>query len=158
MEVRALRDDEREWLVAQLQAAWGSTMIVHGSREHDAAALPALVCCDGVERLAVATYAVEGGALEVVTLQSIGERAGAGSALIGALATTARELGCERLWLVTTNDNTNALRFYQRRGLRIVAAHPGAADRARERKPSIPLVGEHGIEIHDEIELELRLR
>ena len=32
-------------------------------------------------------------------------------------------LGCERVWLSTTNDKTAALRFYQRRGWDLVALH-----------------------------------
>ena len=68
----------------------------------------------------------------------------------------ARAAGCGRLWLVTTNDNTDALRWYQRRGFVLVGAHPGAVTEARaELKPTIPLEGEHGIEIRDELELEL---
>jgi hypothetical protein len=65
--------------------------------------------------------------------------------------------GRGRLWLITSNDNLNAIRFYQRRGMRLTAVHRGAIDEARQIKPSIPLIGEHGIPIHDELELELRL-
>jgi hypothetical protein len=59
--------------------------------------------------------------------------------------------------LTTTNDNLTAQWFYQRRGLQFVVTHRGAVDRARELKPSIPPIGEHGIEIHDELEYELLL-
>ncbi|WP_215909533.1 hypothetical protein [Streptacidiphilus fuscans] len=59
-------------------------------------------------------------------------------------------------WLVTTNDNLDALRFYQRRGLRIVGVAPGAVDAARRFKPSIPVTGEYGIPLRDELTLELR--
>jgi hypothetical protein len=56
---------------------------------------------------------------------------------------------------VTTNDNVDALRFYQRRGFRLRAVRPGAVDDARRTlKPEIPAVGEQGIPIRDEIELE----
>ena len=65
--------------------------------------------------------------------------------------------GCSRTWLITSNDNVNAIRFYQRRGMRLVAVHRGAIDEARQLKPSIPLVGKHGIPIHDELEFELPL-
>jgi hypothetical protein len=59
---------------------------------------------------------------------------------------------------VTTNDNLGALRFYQRRGLRLVALHVGAVAESRRLKPSIPEVGHDGIPIRDELELELELR
>ena len=70
----------------------------------------------------------------------------------------ARDAGCTRLWLVTTNDNVDALRFYQRRGFRLRALRPGAVDEARrELKPEIPEIGDHGIPLRDELELELDL-
>jgi hypothetical protein len=60
--------------------------------------------------------------------------------------------------LITTNDNLEALRFYQRRGMRLVAVHRGAVDAAREMKPSISEVGEYGIPLHDELERSLAPR
>ena len=68
-----------------------------------------------------------------------------------------RAAGLRRVWLVTTNDNLDALRFYQRRGLRIAAVHPGAVDRSRAVKPTIPLVDAYGIPLRDELIMELRL-
>jgi hypothetical protein len=59
------------------------------------------------------------------------------------------------LWLVTTNDNLDALRFYQRRGFRITEVRLGAVDEARRTlKPGIPAIGASGIPIRDEIVLE----
>ena len=83
--------------------------------------------------------------------------AGWGTALVDAATAVARAAGCRRVWLITTNDNIDALRFYQRRGFTLVAVHAGAIDAARRVKPAIPRVGGHGIPIRDEIELERRL-
>jgi hypothetical protein len=64
-----------------------------------------------------------------------------------------------RLWLVTTNDNVDALRFYQRRGFRLAELRPEAVTLSRRAlKPEIPMVGAHGIELRDELELDLELR
>ncbi len=79
---------------------------------------------------------------------------GIGSALIAAVVEAAKTAGCARLWLVTTNDNVDALRFYQRRGFALAAVHRGQIDEARKHKPSIPRDGRYGIPIRDEIELE----
>jgi hypothetical protein len=49
------------------------------------------------------------------------------------------------------------LRFYQRRGFRLAALRPGAVDETRRAKPSLPLTGDYGIPIHDEIDLTLDL-
>jgi ribosomal protein S18 acetylase RimI-like enzyme len=59
--------------------------------------------------------------------------------------------------LITTNDNTHALRFYQRRGFVLSALHRGAIRRSRQLKPEIPLAGFGGIPIRDELELQMSL-
>jgi ribosomal protein S18 acetylase RimI-like enzyme len=82
---------------------------------------------------------------------------GVGTALLDAVKNAAGWAGCKRLWLVTTNDNTHALRFYQKRGFHIAAVHRNALLRSRELKPEIPLAGMDGIPIRDEIELEIVL-
>jgi len=75
--------------------------------------------------------------------------------LIEAVRLLARRQGCTRLWVITTNDNVDALRFYQRRGFRLVTVHRGAVDRSRASlKPEIPPVGAYGIPLRDEIELD----
>ena len=70
----------------------------------------------------------------------------------------ARRLGCTRLWVLTTNDNVDALRFYQRRGFRLSTLRPGAVDEARRNlKPQISETGDYGIRLRDEIELTMDL-
>ena len=92
---------------------------------------------------------------EVLSLHTDEQWRGAGTVLIEAAAQLARRQGCTRLWVITTNDNVDALRFYQRRGFCLVRVHRGAVDRSRASlKPEIPLVGAYGIPLRDEIELE----
>jgi len=80
---------------------------------------------------------------------------GTGTVLVAALDRIAVEHGWRRLWLFTTNDNVDALRIYQRRGFRFESVHVGAVDDSRRRlKSEIPEVGERGIRIHDELELD----
>ncbi len=69
----------------------------------------------------------------------------------------ARHFRCREIRLTTTNDNVDALRFYQRRGFRLAELRPGAVDRSRQEKPQIPRVGDYGIPLHDEIDLTLRV-
>jgi hypothetical protein len=77
---------------------------------------------------------------------------------VAAARSVAAAHACRRIWVLTTNDNVDALRFYQRRGFRLGALRPGAVDEARRtRKPEIPEIGDHGIPLRDEIELELLL-
>jgi len=109
------------------------------------------------EPAALVTYRINGNKCEIVTLNCLVEGAGIGSALIDTVREMAISAHCKRLWLITTNDNTKALRFYQKRGFSLVAIYPNALEQSRQLKPEIPLVGNDGIPIRDEIELEFSL-
>jgi ribosomal protein S18 acetylase RimI-like enzyme len=106
----------------------------------------------------VLTYDIVGDRCEILTLHVEAQWSGAGTALVAAVKARAVDAGCRRLWVVTTNDNVDALRFYQRRGFRIAEVRPGAVDESRRTlKPHIPPTGEYGIPLRDEIELDQRL-
>ncbi|MDQ6822762.1 MAG: GNAT family N-acetyltransferase [Actinomycetota bacterium] len=155
--IRPARAAERGSIREQLRNRWGSPTIVTGGRARDASSLPALVAAQGEEIVGLATYELSDRECELITLDAFRSGTGIGSALLSGVRDVAFQHGCVRLWLITTNDNLDALRFYQRRGMRLVAVHQGAVDAARRLKPAIPLTGEHGIPIHDELELELEL-
>jgi ribosomal protein S18 acetylase RimI-like enzyme len=155
--VRALTEDDRPWLEQQLVALWGSTEVVSRGLVHDAASLSGFVCVADDEIVGLATYDVRAEQCELVTLDAFTAGQGVGSLLLRTVIDAAHAQNCHRLWLITSNDNLQALGFYQRRGLRLVAVHHGAIDEARLLKPQIPLVGDDGIPIHDELELEVRL-
>jgi len=103
------------------------------------------------------TFRIEGQGCEIISLDSLKEGQGIGTALIEAVADEAGKRGCRRVTLSTTNDNLHSLGFYQRRGFELVSIRRGAVTEARKRKPSIPHLGENEIPLRDEIELELRL-
>ncbi len=92
--------------------------------------------------------------LEIITLNVLKQREGIGRALVIAAVETAESLKCSRVWVITTNDNTQAVKFYQALGFTLVAVHKGALNESRKLKPEIPLVGLDGIPMTDEIELE----
>jgi len=135
----------------------GGPLIVSRGQLHDASELPAFIAWRGSERVGLSTYRLEGEACELVSLDSLYPNQGIGTALTVAVADAARRAGCRRLWLITTNDNLPALRFYQRRGFVLAALHVDAVAASRRLKPTIPLLGWAGIPIRDEIELELQL-
>jgi N-acetylglutamate synthase-like GNAT family acetyltransferase len=142
--------------VREFLAARGSAEVARLGELVDARRLPALVAIEGSRLVGVLTWIVGGDVLEILTLHVETQWQGTGTELLAGAQRTARTLGCHRIQLVTTNDNTDALRFYQRRGFRLVSLHPGAVDRSRSTlKPSIPLAGDHGIPLRDELELEL---
>ena len=119
-----------------IEDVWASTKIISKGKVHDTTELPGVIAIHKNNRVGLIIYNIVGTAL----LKEI-ER-------ISALK------GCKRLWVITTNDNIDALRFYQKKGFKIVAIHLDALEQSRRLKPEIPFLGANDIEIRDEIELE----
>jgi GNAT superfamily N-acetyltransferase len=156
--IRPITNADRSFVAEFTARQWGSDwMVTNGValRISEQEGFLAVIN-NGVEGMA--TYHVSGEECELTSLDSLKEGMGIGTALIEAVIAAAREAGCRRLFLITTNDNTHALRFYQKRGFRLSALRPGAVDESRKIKPEIPLTGLDGIPIHDEIELTLTLQ
>lgn len=84
-------------------------------------------------------------------------RPGIATALLKAAVREPHQRACRRVFLSTTNDNLHALGLYQKRGFGLVRVLQGTVNESRRIKPGIPLVGENGIPLRDEIELELSL-
>jgi ribosomal protein S18 acetylase RimI-like enzyme len=146
---RAVEGFLREW--SSLRVARRGAVV--NPLEH-----PAVVATSDGAVTGLVTYIVAGDDCEILTLHCSTRRAGIGTALLATVQRLAQEAACRRLWVVTTNDNVDALRFYQRRGFRLALLRPEAVDRSRELlKPEIPLIGAHGIPLRDELELEMEL-
>lgn len=178
--VRPLERSDREWVAHFLDEHWGSTQIVSRGRTLYGHLLPGFVAerplplpdedeetldddetaenpVVQMQRRGLLTYNLEDSTCEIVTLNSLDTQQGVGTALVEALIAAAGEAKLQRLWLITTNDNLPAMRFWQKRDFRLVKIYRDAIQEARRLKPQIPLVGIDGIPIHDEIELEYLL-
>ena len=158
IDVRPAEPDDERFVRDLLADSWGGTlMAVHGELI-DAAALPMLIARRSGTPAGLLTYRVdpETRSWEIVSLDAVPQGQGTGTALIKTIRSLARANGARRIWLVTTNANTSALRFYQLRGFDLVAVHREAVTAARRLKPTIPLE-EDGIPLRHEIELEFLL-
>jgi GNAT superfamily N-acetyltransferase len=130
--------------------------VVTRGQIHRADQLPGLVAVANSEPVGLVTYIIRNGDCEIVTLDSLQAGKGIGSSLVAQVRAIAEDNHCARLWLITTNDNTDALCFYQKIGFELAAIHRGAIVESRKLKPQIPQTGNGGIPIRDEIELEIR--
>jgi GNAT superfamily N-acetyltransferase len=157
LQIRPINEDDRSWLTPWLKTHAGDTVIVSPGGVHQADERPGFVVMQDDQPIGLATYLVDNDQCELVTLHSLAEGIGVGSALISAVKEVAASFGCWRLWLVTTNDNLNALRFYQKRGFVLVGVHRNGMDEVRRIKPDVPLIGMEGIPLRDMIELEMPL-
>jgi GNAT superfamily N-acetyltransferase len=151
--IRTVRDSDRptvEWLTTEL---WGAAEVAVHDTVFYPAELPGFIAERAGRLAGLLTFDVSRDVLEIVTLNAIDRRIGIGTMLIEAVRAEAKRRGCREVLLTTTNDNVDALRFYQRRGFRLAALRPGAVDMSRLRKPEIPRTGDYGIPLRDEIDL-----
>jgi ribosomal protein S18 acetylase RimI-like enzyme len=155
--IRGYQPSDRTWAAALTEETFGGPLQARRGELIDVLALAGFVAERDGQPVGILTYQREGEDCELAFIATSERKQGIGTALIEALC--AAMVDCDRIWLVTTNDNLEALRFYQRRGFRLSALRPGAVDDARrELKPQIGTIGAFGIPLHDELELELRLR
>ena len=155
--IQPLNASDKDWVRQFIIEHWGADMVVaHGEiyYPHD---LPGFVATSDEKPVGLITYHIEQDNCEIVTINSTQPALGVGTALIEVVKYVARYFGCRRLWLITTNDNLHALRFYQKRGFALVAVHRNALDLSRKLKPEIPQLGMNGVPLRDEIELEMML-
>ena len=158
LNIRPLVTGDRDWAARYWRERWGSERIALHDRLYDIMDLAGFVAERDGEPTGVVTYLVTGDECEIMTLDCITQFAGTGTALVERVKTAAIGRGCTRLTVTTTNDNLDALRFYQRRGFRLAAIDPGAVDRQRRTlKPEIPVVGEYQIPVRDELHLRMDL-
>ena len=153
MLLRKSESTDRSWIGEVLRTRWGSTEIAVRGQLLDGLALPAVIAEREGQRCGLATYECNGEECEIVSLDALEQYIGIGTALVDAVAEIGRQAGATVLVVETTNDNLDALRFYQRRGFAIRAIRPGAIERSRQLKQDIPATGSFGIPIRDEIDL-----
>lgn len=154
--IRPVDSDDGDWIAQFITERWGAEFVAAHYEVYHCRDLPGFVATEGEKKVGLLTYKIVAGDCEVVSLDSLQPCVGIGTGLIDAVKGAAYESGCKRLWLVTTNDNMNALRFYQKRGFAMVKINRNAIEFARNLKP-VPLTGADGIPLRDEIELEMML-
>jgi GNAT superfamily N-acetyltransferase len=107
--------------------------------------------------IGLALWTVKGPNALLPAVVSLSPRRGVARALIDHVREEAKAGGAKRLRTMTTNDNLDALRFYQLYGFRLTALFVNALDMLRALHPSLDRIGFNGIARRDAIELEMEL-
>ena len=153
--IRNLIREDRAIVLQKIIESWGAANVITHGEVFFPADLPGFAAFHDKNMIGLLTYKMEGNNCEIITIDSWHEKIGIGSALIQNVVVVARQAGRDRIQLSTTNDNLNALRFYQKLGFQISGINVGAMVKARQLKPQIPQIGNEGIPIRDEILLQL---
>jgi len=157
LSIRPVSESDRRWVRILLRLHFGSeSMVVHGQIFYPAEQQGFIASASG-KRIGLITLDFQGETCEITVLDALQSREEIFQRLLDAAKQACISQKCHHLRLVTTNDNTDALRIYQAYGFRLCALHSGAVDEARKIKPEIPLKGDSGIPIRDEIDLEMEI-
>ncbi len=151
-------DTYRNRLNDLLREEWGSLEMVSRGRIFNIGGLPGFIALYQGELVGAVTFEIakrgNHSECEITSLNSFKQNKGVGTRLIDEVVKYALSFPCQRIWLITTNDNINAIRFYQKKGFRITNIYVGAIEESRKLKPEIPRIGMNNIPIRDEIEFE----
>lgn len=157
MEIKIISSENRTQINEFIIAHWFSTDMVIRGKVFDMTILDGYATYENEKIIGLITYRLEDNECEIMSLDSLKEKKGVGTALLSKVIKIAKENKCEKIKLITTNDNINAIRFYQKRGFDMAKLYPNAVDISRKLKPSIPLLGDFDIPLNHEIEFQMYL-
>lgn len=136
---------------------WHSTDMVLRGKITDMTLVNGIIVYESNIIIGLITYEIINRECEILSLDSKQENKGIGTELVNRVIEIARSNNCNKIKLITTNDNINAIKFYQRRGFDMVRINHNALNISRQLKPTIPLYGEFGIPLMHEIEFEMMI-
>lgn len=155
MDIKIISSENRNQINEFIKLHWFSTDMVVRGEIVDMTTTNGFVMYNDGEIIGVVTYRIKASECEIMSLDSLREKQGIGATLLNKVIEAAKDENCLRVKLITTNDNINALRFYQKRGFDMLNLYCNALDISRKLKPSIPLTGDFGITLRHEIEMSL---
>ncbi len=156
--IREKFPQDTAWIKTLLLESWGNDVVVLQGRLYHPAQLPAFIAEQNKERIGLVTYILDKETCEIISLNSLQPGQGIGTLLLDAVKHVAGENGCAEMKLFTTNDNTNALYFYQKYGFYLEELIKDGIASDRKLKPEIPLKADNGIPIRDYLLLKMRLK
>jgi len=151
---KTVKDNEA---VSKIIKGWGSDILVSRGKTYKTEDLDGILTYKKNKIIGLGLYYIKNNECEIVLLETFIQKKGIGTQIIEKIKEIAQINNCKRLWLITSNDNIDAIKFYQRRGFNIANFYKNAMDKSRELKPSIPLIGDYEIPIKDELEFEIKI-
>ena len=158
MEFVSIDETNRECVNEFIESQWPTTEMVIRGKIVDMTRTEGIVVREKGNIVGLLTYLIRDGICEIISLDSRQEGRGSGRTLIGKAKETAVKRKCRRLTVITTNDNIQAIRFYQRCGFDMSHLYHNALNYSRKLKPEIPLIGANGIPLMHEIEFVMDLQ
>jgi len=155
--IRLTTPDDTNQIKELMDKYWGGEPLVVRAKKYYPSKLEGILAVKKDEIIGFLFFDAQSESCEIIVFEVLKKFQGIGTKMLEKLKDISNDKGCKRIFLMTNNDNLDALRFYQRRGFHICAIHVDSVKESRKLKPGIPMIGEHGIPLRDEIDLELLL-
>lgn len=157
IKLRAFLPSDHSWLKDLMNKDWGGLPLVIRGKKYDPTLLDGIIAENDKKIAGFLFFNISGRDCEIIVFEVFEKFKGTGSIILDHLKQIAKNSQCQRIYLMTTNDNLDALRFYQKRGFHICGIHLDSVKISRKIKPSIGIIGDYGITVRDEIDLEYLL-
>lgn len=157
--IRSSDTSDISWIESAVRG-WGSSFVVSKGRKSYPQNSPCLIAegADGSKAALLSYEPRPKNEAEITFLESFETGKGAAGQLVKEAVKLLKKKNIKRVFVVSTNNNYDAFKFYQYQGFRPVRVYPDAMKAARRLKPSIPKMCSNGLPINDEIEYELLLK
>jgi len=157
VEIKTLDGVYRKAIINHVLKEWGDPIVTRGNIIN-INNLPGFYALENGILAGAVLYEIKDNDCEIVVLYSLIGSIGVGTNLINSVLDLAKSKKYRRVWLITMNDNTHAIRFYQRRGFGLKAVYINAFDNTRKLKKEAMnelVFGIDGIPIKHEFEFEI---
>lgn len=142
---------EKDSIMAKIKTNWGSTSIVYSGMVYDLNTLKGIALKNNDIIVSILFYQVINKELNIILLESFVKRKGFGRIILQKIKEISKGNKYKRIIVTTTNDNIDAIKFYQLNEFDIIEVKFNAVDLSRKIKPEIPSVGNYGIKIKHEL-------
>lgn len=157
MEIKEINIYNRNIINTIMINNWGATEIILRNKIIDGTKSKGFIAEDNNKMVGFLLYDINDDICEIIALYSFIEKKGIGTFLLNKIKEIATLKKCERIVVITTNDNLIALKFYQKRGFFLSKLYCNVFDNIRKIKPNLPKLGENNIPLNDEIELVYKI-
>ncbi len=153
--IKKIKDKDKNQIVDIITKEWGSIFVISKGVKYNVSNLPGYLALLDNKIVGIITFFITKNNYEIITLNSFKKNKGIGTILIDKIKKNAKKNNINKINLITTNDNINAITFYQKQGFDIKSINLNSIIESRKLKPEIPETGNFGIPIKHEIVFEL---
>lgn len=153
--IRHTTENDSTLIQELMEKYWGGEPLIVNGEKYYPSKLPGFLLEQAGKIQGFLFYTVHDAIYEIIVFEVFNKFTGLGTIMLNKFVQLVKNQQGSKIQVMTTNDNLDALRFYQRRGFIIQGIRLNVLENSRKMKPTIPAFGDYNILLRDEIQLEL---